>query len=46
MKQAFSLLMGQMADDTKHRLSEDKEWEVTKQQKELIIMLDTPGHKF
>ena len=31
MKQVFSLFMGQMDDDTKNRLAEPKEWEVTKQ---------------
>ena len=40
MKQVFSLFMGQMDDETKHRLAEHKEWEVTKQRKDLIIMLE------
>ena len=40
MKQVFSLFMGQMYDDTKHRLAEHKEWEGTKQQKYLIMMLE------
>ena len=40
MKQVFSLFMGQMDDDTKHRLAEHKEWEVTKQGKYLIKMLE------
>ena len=40
MKQVFSLLMEQMDDDTKHRLAKDKAWEVKKQQKDLIIMLE------
>ena len=40
MKQVFSLFMGQMDDDTKHCLAKHKEWEVTKQQKYLIIMLE------
>ena len=40
MKQVFSLFMGKMDDDTKHRLAEHKEWEVTKQGKDLIKMLE------
>ena len=40
MKQVFSLFMGQMDDDTKHRLAEHIEWEVTKQGKDLIKMLE------
>ena len=40
MKQVFSLFMGQMDDDTKHCLAENKELEVTKQGKDLIKMLE------
>ena len=40
MKQVFSLFTGQMDDDTKHRLTKHKEWEVTKQGKHLIKMLE------
>ena len=40
MKQVFSLFMGQMDDDTKHCLPEHIEWEVTKQGKDLIKMLE------
>ena len=40
MKQVFSLFMGQMDDDTKHCLAEHIEWEVTKQGKDLIKMLE------
>ena len=39
-KQVFSLFMGQMDYDTKHRLAEHKKWEVTKQGKDLIKMLE------
>ena len=40
MKQVFSLLMGQMDDDTKHCLAKHIEREVTKQGKDLIKMLE------
>ena len=42
MKQVFSLFMGQTDDDTKHSLAGHKELEGTKQQKDLIIMLEIP----
>ena len=40
LKQVFSLFMGKMDDDTKHRLAKHIEWEVTKQGKDLIKMFE------